>query len=260
MSVGSRRRAVAVALALSSGSCVASDGLYEPHVSVAVASNFASAHGVLARRFEEDTGSRVRSSQGATGQLYAQIRNGAPFEIFLSADAERPRLLEEEGLSVPGARFTYAEGRLVLYGPGLGSVPSGVAALGMPGLTHVAIANPGTAPYGAAAEAVLDAIQADPSLRSKIVQGGNVAQALQFVRSGAAELGFVALTQVVNEPRRSYWVVPTEYHSPLVQDAVLLRAGPDNPVAVAYWEFLKSDRAAEIIASLGYEPPSRLHP
>jgi molybdate transport system substrate-binding protein len=250
-----------VLFAAGAGSCGASDRPALNTVSVAVASNFASAHRVLARRFEEETGSRVVASYGATGQLYAQIRNGAPFEIFLAADALRPRLLEEEGFSAPGARFTYSIGRLVLYGPGLDSMRSGGADLGIPNLTRVAIANPNTAPYGAAAKAVIAGLGVDtPSLRSKLVLGGNVAQALQFVRSGSAELGFVALAQVLDEPARSYWVVPAEYHAPLAQDAVLLHAAEANSAALAYWDFLRSSVAAEIIASLGYESPSPRDP
>jgi molybdate transport system substrate-binding protein len=257
-----RRKGIAVVLlAAGVGSCGASDRPALNTVSVAVASNFASAHGALARRFEAETGSRVVASYGATGQLYAQIRNGAPFEIFLAADALRPRLLEEEGFSPPGARFTYSIGRLVLYGPGLDSVRSAGVDLAMPNLTHVAIANPNTAPYGAAAEAAIAGLRFDaPSLRSKLVRGGNVAQALQFVRSGSAELGFVALAQVLDEPARSYWVVPAEYHAPLVQDAVLLHAADANPAALVYWDFLRSSVAAEIIASLGYESPSPRDP
>jgi molybdate transport system substrate-binding protein len=243
--------------AVGAGSCGASDGPVLNTVSVAVASNFASAHGVLAQHFEEETGSHVVASHGATGQLYAQIRNGAPFEIFLAADALRPRLLEKEGFSAPGARFTYSIGRLVLYSPGLDSVRSGGVDLTMSNLTHVAMANPSTAPYGAAAAAAIAGLRADgPSLRSKLVLGGNVAQALQFVRSGSAELGFVALAQVLEEPARSYWVIPAEYHAPLVQDAVLLHSAEANPAALAYWDFLRSSVAADLIASLGYESPA----
>ena len=234
-------------------SCGSPRGSDVPTLSVAVASNFAEAHAELARRYEMATGARVVSSKGATGGLYAQIRNGAPFHIFLSADALRPRLLEEEGLGVPGTRFTYATGRLVLYGPGLDSVRSGGADLSSVGVTNLAIANPRTAPYGVAAEAVLGRVGLDPMARSRIVQGANVGQTLQFVRSEAAELGFVALSQVIGEPEYSYWPVPAEYHAPLVQDALLLRAGEGNPVARDYLAFLRSDEAERVIESFGYE-------
>ena len=241
-------------------SCGSPDSSDVPTLSVAVAANFAEAHGDLALRFELATGARVVSSKGATGGLYAQIRNGAPFDIFLAADAMRPRLLEEEGLGVPGTRFTYATGRLALYGPGLDSVRSGGTDLSSVGVTNLAIANPRTAPYGVAAEAVLGRVSLDPTARSRIVQGANVGQTLQFVRSGAAELGFVALSQVVGEPEYSYWLVPSEYHAPLFQDALLLRAGEENPVARDYLAFLRSDEAKRVIESFGYETGLRSDP
>jgi molybdate transport system substrate-binding protein len=222
-------------------------------VRVAVAANFSQTHRELTPRFEGQTGYRVQSSVGATGQLYAQIRSGAPYDVFLAADALRPRLLEEEGLAVPGSRFVYATGRLVLYGPGLDSVRSGGVDLTPDGVTHLAIANPRTAPYGSAAETVLDRLQVGNQIRSGIAQGGDVGHVLQFVRSGAAELGFVALSQVVSEPRRTYWLVPSEYHPPLTQEVVLLNRGSGNPAAEAYLEFLASELSAQVIISNGYE-------
>ncbi len=242
-----------VAVSLTLGSCTFADRPEDGTVLVAVAANFAMTHAELARRFELATGARVVSSTGGTGQLYAQIRNGAPFEVFLAADAVRPMLLEEEGFGILGTRITYAIGRLALFGPRLDSVRSNGADLARADFTNLAIANPRTAPYGVAAEAVLDRVGLDPVAQERIVLGENVGQALQFVRSGAAELGFVALSQVVAEPAHSYWLVPRGFHPPIEQDAVLLQAGGDNPVAHDYLTFLGGGEAASVIRSFGYE-------
>ncbi len=250
-SVSVRHRAAAAIIGILLSAC-GSGGDPEPDtVSVAVASNFAEVERELAGRFESLTGGRVLSSSGATGQLYAQIRSGAPFEVFLAADAIRPQLLVDEGLAVPGTVATFAIGRLVLYGPGLDSVRSGGTDL-LGNVTNLAIANPRTAPYGEAAEAVLARVGADPSLRSRTVRGENVGQALQFVRSGAAELGFVALSQVIREPRHTYWLVPDDFHAPLLHDAVLLRPGETDPLALRYLEFLRGAEARGVIESFGY--------
>jgi molybdate transport system substrate-binding protein len=222
-------------------------------VSVAVAANFADVQTELARRFEAETGYGVVASSGSTGQLSAQIVNGAPFQVFLSADAERPRLLEEAGLAVSGTRFTYAQGRIALYGPRLDSVRAGGADLRGDGYTHLAIANPTTAPYGAAAHEVLARLGAEAVARPRLARGENIAQTYQFVGTGAAELGFVALSQVKSEPARSYWLVPTELHSPILQDAVLLRGAEDHAAATAYLQFLRSPAAREVIESFGYD-------
>ena len=229
-------------------------------VRVAVAANFGAVQAELARRFEERTGYRVRASPGATGQLYAQIRHGAPYDVLLAADAERPRLLEEEGLGVPGSRFTYATGRLALYGPTLDSVRPGGADLRSGFPTHLAIANPRIAPYGAAAEQVLARLGLAAAVRPRIVQGESIAQTHQFVRSGAAEMGFVALSQVVGEPRRTYWLVPEDHHAPILQDAVLLRRGEQSAAARAYLRFLRSEEARRVIESHGYMADGRPDP
>jgi molybdate transport system substrate-binding protein len=227
--------------------------LTESSVSVAVASNFADVQAELARRFEAATGYGVVASVGSSGQLYAQVVNGAPFEVFLSADAEWPRLLEQAGLAVAGTRSTYAEGRLALYGPRLDSVRVGGADLQGDGYTHLAIANPATAPYGAAAREVLARLGAEAVARPRLVQGENIAQAYQFVGTGAADLGFVALSQVKSEPVRSYWLVPKELHSPILQDAVLLRGAQERAAARTYLQFLRSPAARVVIESFGYD-------
>jgi molybdate transport system substrate-binding protein len=227
-------------------------------VAVAVAANFAAVHAELARRFEAGSGHTVTTSPGATGQLYAQIVNGAPFDVLLAADEERPRRLEEAGMAVAGTRFSYAIGRLVLYGPGLDSVRAGGQDLLVEGaIERIAIANPRTAPYGAAAEDVLARIGGRPAVRKRVVRGESIGQAFQFVQSGAAELGFVALSQVVGRPPTSYWLVPTGLHGPIRQDAVLLARAANNAGARAYLAYLRGDEARGVIERFGYatEPP-----
>jgi len=222
-------------------------------VRVAVAANFADAQARLANVFTAGTGHRVIASLGSTGQLYAQIRNGAPFDVFLSADAERPAQLERDSLAVPGTRFVYAEGRLVLYGPGLDSVRDGGADLGALPSAAIAIANPGIAPYGAAALQVLARLGLSQSAESRLVRGENIAQAYQFVETRAAPLGFVALSLVRDKPARTYWLVPAAYHDAIAQEAVLLERARSNPAARAYLAFLRGDVARRVIASFGYD-------
>jgi molybdate transport system substrate-binding protein len=194
----------------------------------------------------------VVASAGSSGQLYAQIRNGAPFDVFLSADTARPAQLERDGLTEPGSRFTYAVGRLVLYGPTLDSVRAGGADLRGAGVRHIAIANPRTAPYGAAAVQAIERLGLGTQLRDRVVQGENIAQTWQFVRSGAAELGFVALSQVLSEPTRTYWLVPQDHHDMIAQDAVLLRSAASEPAAIGYLAFLRTDTARRVIELSGY--------
>ncbi|HEX7048794.1 MAG TPA: molybdate ABC transporter substrate-binding protein [Longimicrobiales bacterium] len=221
-------------------------------VLVAVAANFAETQAALAARFTAATGVVVRASIGSTGQLYAQIRNGAPFDVFLAADEERPRRLEAEGRVVPGTRFTYAEGRLVLYGPGLDSVRAGGADLIEGEYAHLAIANPETAPYGVAAVQTLERLGLADAVAARLIRGESIGQTYRFVRSGAAELGFVALSQVRGESSCRYWIVPRELHGPIRQDAVLLRHGADNAGARRYVAYLRSPEARRLIASYGY--------
>jgi molybdate transport system substrate-binding protein len=228
----------------------------EEVVRVAVAANVQDAHGELARAFEARSGRRVVVSTGSSGQLYAQIRHGAPYDVFLAADDERPRLLEDEGRTVAGTRFTYAVGRLVLFGPGLDSVRSGGADLHGE-LRHLAIAHPRTAPYGAAAEEVLVGLGVAERLAPRLVRGENIGQTFQFVKTGAAELGFVALSQVRGEPPHTYWLVPADRHRPLLQDAVLLE---DRAAAREYLAFLRSAEAARLLEGWGYSVPGRVTP
>jgi molybdate transport system substrate-binding protein len=244
-------------LALLASSCAGRPPADRPSdvVRAAVAGNFAAPQRALARRFRETSGIRVETSIGSTGQLYAQIANGAPYDVFLAADTIRPHRLEAEGLAVPGSRFTYAVGRVVLYAPGWDSIGSGRLALRTRAFQHLAIANPETAPYGTAARAVLMEWGLWDSMLPRVVRAENVAQAFQFVESGAAEVGIVALSQVTDRNPEHYAVLPNGLYPPIQQDAVLLRPGEDHPGAQAFLSFLRSDAGRQVIARYGYQRP-----
>jgi molybdate transport system substrate-binding protein len=226
-------------------------------VKVAVAANFALPLERIGAGFTAATGHRLKVSPGSTGKLYSQILAGAPFEVLLAADAQTPQKLVADGQAVAGSRFTYAIGRLVLWSPRPGRVDAEGAVLRSSALGKLAIANPQTAPYGAAALQVLQALGLADALRPRLVTGESIAQTFQFVASGNAELGFVALSQIAAPGQAlagSYWQVPAELHSEIRQDAVLLAAGASNPAAVAFLDYLKSPTAREVIRSFGYGP------
>jgi molybdate transport system substrate-binding protein len=223
-----------------------------------VASNFAGAFGELESEFESETGHRLLPSFGSTGKLYAQIEHGAPFEVFLAADAERPRRLEQTGRTVSGTRFTYAVGRLVLWSARDDLVDPDGAVLESRNLGRLAMANPQTAPYGAAARQVLERLGLWSRLAPDVVRGENVAQAFQFVATGNAELGFVALSQLgtADAARQgSRWEVPGELYEPLEQQALMLQQGRGSAAAAAFLQFLRSPRARSIIERAGYRLP-----
>ena len=225
-------------------------------VQVAVAANFSAPIQAIATQFEKDTGHRLISSFGATGQFYTQIKNGAPFEVFLAADESTPRKLENEGGTVKGSRFTYAVGTLALWSAKNDYVDGSGAVLSDNHFQHLAIANPKVAPYGLAATQVLARLGLTDAVKAKRVEGQNITQAYQFVSSGNAELGFVALSQIYQDGKLSSgsaWIVPPELHDPIRQDAVLLDKGQDNPAAIALIDYLKGPRAAAIIKSYGYQ-------
>lgn len=221
-------------------------------VHIAAAANFAEPLEYLVQAFEAGTGHSVVTSLGSTGLLYAQIRNGAPYDVFLAADTVRPARLDASGAGVAGTRFTYAIGRLVLYGPGLDSVRAYGVDLRDPRHRRVAVANPELAPYGRAALQTLERLGFVRVVAPRLVQGENVAQAFQFVHTGAAELGFVAFSQVRSEPPERYWLVPQQYHDAIEQDAILLQRGATNPAALAWIEFMRGDVARRIIEAFGY--------
>ncbi|MEM7359799.1 MAG: molybdate ABC transporter substrate-binding protein [Pseudomonadota bacterium] len=218
---------------------------------IAVASNFKHATQALIENFEDQSGHKVVVSYGSTGKHYAQILNGAPFDLFLAADVERPRLLEEQGLSTGEPRHTYAIGRLVLWFPG-GDLPTTPEDLLQHGnFRHLAIANPRLAPYGAAAKQVLEKLGVWEQLGSILVRGENIAQTYQFVASGNADLGLVAAAQIsdVDQPG-SRWPIPAHWHAPIEQQVVQLT---DNPAAAQLMTYLRSPEAMAIIRQSGYD-------
>lgn len=229
---------------------------HSAEVLVAVAANFTTPMQQIAADFERDTGHKAVLSFGATGKFYAQIVNGAPFEIFLSADAGTPQKLEKEGHAVAGSRFTYAVGTLALWSSKADFVDAGGEVLRSGDFRHLAIANPKTAPYGAAAIATLSKLGLLDAVQSRFVQGENIAQTLQFVSTGNADLGFVALSQVFKDgaiTSGSAWVIPADFHDPILQDAVILTKGKNKPAAAALMAYLKGDTARAVIKSFGYE-------
>lgn len=218
---------------------------------VAVAANFTEAAKEVAAAFEAATGHRAILSFGSTGQLYAQITQAAPFEVFLAADDVRPDLAVAEGYAVAGSVFTYAVGRLVLWSTEA-EVVTGPETLIANEFERLAIANPATAPYGAAGRQVMERLGVLESLTPKLVRGTNIAQTFQFVETGNAELGFVALSQVKGREDGSRWMVDEALHDPILQNAVLLETGRGRPAAEAFLAFLEGPEAAAILMRHGY--------
>lgn len=241
----------ALCLALSSFSALAEE------VQVAVAANFTAPMKLIAADFEKETGHKAVLTFGATGKFYAQITNGAPFEVFLAADDETPARLEKEGAAVNGSRFTYATGKLVLWSAQPGVVDTQGEVLKKGDFKKIAIAAPKLAPYGAAAVETMSKLGLQAVLEPKLVQGESIGQTFSFVSTGNAELGFIALSQVYDGGKiksGSAWIVPESLHSPIRQDAVLLAKAKDNKAAVQLMAFLKTEKARAVIRSFGYEP------
>lgn len=245
-----RCRFILAALLISVNSLVSAES-----VLVAVASNFTKPMAEIADAFHQDTGHRAKLSFGSSGKIVAQLQHGAPFEVFLSADDAKPIKLEQEALTMPGSRFTYALGTLALWSAKADYVDQQGKILGTGGFQHLALADPKLAPYGAAAMQVLKGLDLQQKLQPLLVLGENISQAHQFVASGNAELGFVALSQIIKDGQigeGSAWIVPDNLHAPIRQDAVWLKTGADNPAAPALLEYLKSAKAKAIIAKYGY--------
>ena len=224
-------------------------------IRIAVASNFAKAMADISAGFEQATGHKVMLAFGSTGKHYAQIRNGAPFDAFFAADAERPRLLEEAGLIIAGSRFTYAIGQIALWRPGNGPLAIGPDVLSDPDFRHLAIANPRLAPYGVAARQVLSDLGLWAPLQTRLVRGENIAQTFQFVASGNADLGFVAVSQIKSSNGAiagSAWIPPIEAYQPIVQQAVLLK---NRDAAHAFMKYVKDGEARAVIDRHGYRLP-----
>lgn len=221
-------------------------------VHAAVAANFTKVAEQLGADFKTATGHDVVFSFGATGALYTQITQAAPFDVFFSADDKRTKTAIDEGFGVEGTDFTYAVGKVVLYSPVL-DVTDGEAMLRANAFQHIAVADPKTSPYGAAGVAVLEALGLTEAVTPKIVTGENITQTLQFVDSGSAELGFVALSQVVGKPATQLWLPPQESHPAIRQNAVLLKVGEGNEAAVAFIEYVRSEPSIAVIKAAGYE-------
>jgi molybdate transport system substrate-binding protein len=225
-------------------------------VSVAVAANFSTPMRKIAQLFEQETGHRAVLSSGSTGGLHVQIRHGAPFQVLVAADASTPLKVENEGLGVAGSRFTCAIGRLVLWSLRPGFVDGQGDVLRRGEFERLAIANPKLAPYGVAALETLNRLGVLQRVQPRLVRGENISQTYQFVATGNAELGLVAMSQVVADGkivRGSGWIIPADLHAPIRQDVILLTAGKDQPAAIALMGFLRGDKARTVIRSFGYD-------
>ncbi|VAW90642.1 Molybdenum ABC transporter, substrate-binding protein ModA [hydrothermal vent metagenome] len=234
--------------------------LLAKEIRVAVASNFKAAITSVTSHFEATSDHKVTLIFGSTGKHYAQIKNGAPYDVFLAADSQRPQRLEEEGIALANSRFTYARGKIVLWSPAAGYIDSTATILKKSEFRYLAVANPRLAPYGKAAKEVLTRLKLWDSLANKMVRGENINQTFQFVKSSNAEMGFVAYSQLVslmknNQQKRiegSYWEVPQSLYSPIEQQAVILK---DNKAAHEFIAFIRNEQALKIIRDYGYGVP-----
>lgn len=244
--------AVLVSIGLTSAPVCAAE------VRVAVASNFAAPMERIVVQFEKESGHKVNVSLGSSGKFYAQIKGGAPFDVLLAADEAIPKQLQQEKLAVEGSRFTYAIGRLVLWSAQPGFVDAKGAVLNNGNFNKLAIADPKLAPYGMAAKETLEKLVMWNAMQRKLVKGENITQTYQFIASENAELGFIALSQIMHDGKvtsGSWWLVPSEMHRPIRQSAVLLSGAKDTLAAQAFLTFLKSDKAKKVMHEFGYERP-----
>jgi molybdate transport system substrate-binding protein len=229
---------------------------YAEEIHAAVASNFTAPMKDIVKQYEEESGNKVILSFGSSGKFFAQIQNGAPFQIFLSADESKPDALEKAGLIVTGTRFTYAIGALALWSVKPDFIDNNDARLKSGDFNKLALANPKLAPYGFAATEVLEGLGLTESTKSKWVMGENISQTYQFASTGNTDLGFVALSQIMSEGRitkGSSWIIPTDQYSPIRQDAVLLKSAENSTAAKELLNYLRSDKARSIIHSYGYK-------
>lgn len=248
-------RHVALSIAVIAVCVGKAGGAFAGDVRVAVAANFSGVLTEIARQFTADTGYDVLISTGSTGLLYTQIIQGAPFDVFLAADQDRPQRLVNEGFAVSESLFTYAIGRLVLFSVDPGLI-DGIAILKNRKVDRLATANPRTAPYGKAAEDVLLGLDLLDDYQGRIVQGANIAQTYQFVATGSVDAGFVALSQVVGHSDGSQYIVPADSHELLAQDAVLLHQAKENPASVAFLSYLRAPAIRQMIEAWGYDVPA----
>ncbi len=245
---------IAIAFLFSLISAPASAG----EVRAAVASNFAAPMERIVALFEKDSGHRVMVSLGSSGKLYSQIKGGAPFDVMLAADEVTPKQLLQERLAVAGSRFVYATGRMVLWSAQPGFVDEKGMVLNNGNFNRLAIADPKLAPYGMAAKETLERLVMWNAMQRKLVKGENITQTYQFVATENAELGFVALSQIMRDGKvdaGSWWLVPSEMHKPIRQSAVLLSGAKDTIAAQSFLAFLKSDKARKVMRGFGYEMP-----
>ena len=222
-------------------------------IKVAVASNFIQPIRLIAKQFQKETGHSIVLVSGSSGKHFAQIMNGAPFDIFLSADSRRPQILDDKKRIVSGSRFTYAIGKLVLWSPDQALIDGSEAVLLKGEFSHLAMANPALAPYGKAARQVLQHYKLWNTLRPRLVRGESISQAFHFVASGNTPLGLVAYSQIKKPEQKilgSYWLIPQDIYQPIYQQAVLLTS---NKVAKSFVDFIKGDSAQNIIKRFGYE-------
>jgi len=237
------------------GLALVATAAHADEITVAVAANFTAPFNNIAAAFEKETGHKVVAAFGSTGKFYAQIRNGAPFDILLAADSETPARLVKEGAGVAGSQFSYAIGKLVLWSANPAMVDAQGEVLKKGGFKHIALTNPRLAPYGAAAVETMKAMGVHDSLAAKFVTAETVTQAYQFVSSGNSQLGFLALSQVLKDGQveGSAWIVPARLYTPILQDAVLLTPGKDKAGAAALLTYLKGEKAQAVVRSFGYE-------
>lgn len=248
-------RFIRSALALALFFSLAIGEAHADDVTIAVAANFTAPMKQIAAGFEKDTGHKITASFGSTGQLYAHIKNGAPFEVFFSADSSTPTKLVAENAAVGTSQFTYALGKLVLWSAKFGFVDTDGGVLKLGNFDKIALANAKLAPYGAAAVETMRSLGVYDALQPKFVTGENIGQTFQFAATGNAQLGFVALSQVMKEGRitsGSAWIVDPKLYAPIKQDAVLLNRGKGRPAAEALLKYLRGDTALAIIKSYGY--------
>jgi molybdate transport system substrate-binding protein len=238
--------------------CLISSPVFAGEVSAAVASNFSAPMRQIADLFQKETGHTVKLSFGSTGKFYAQIKGGAPFDVFVAADVDTPKRLEDEGLTVAGSRFIYAFGKLVLWSAQPGFVDAKGAVLRKGDYNRLAIADPKLAPYGMAAKETMEKLAMWNGMQRKLVKGENITQTYQFAVTENADLAFIALSQIMHDGKvtaGSWWLVPDELYKPIRQGAVMLSGAKDKVAAQAFLDFLKSKKAAVVIRSFGYELP-----
>ncbi len=253
MCISALRNLVAAALALLV--LVGADA-FAGEVRVAVASNFAAPMERLVPLFQKESGHTVKISSGASGKLYAQIKGGTQFDVFLSADEELPKQLAQEGLAVGGSRFVYATGRLVLWSAQSDLVDEKGAVLNKGNFNMLAIPNPRFSPYGVAAKETLTKLTMWNAIQEKLTKGENVAQAYQLAATEKADLALIALSQVMRDGKvstGSWWLVPAELHNPIHQGAVQLSGAKDPEAAKAFLAFLKGEKARAVMRGFGYE-------